>query len=77
MRMSRRELDAAGITDPARVAIYGMENHPHFYDVIYEETCVLDSERMTAEILAGVKTLLGRNPDVGAILTNPRLRHPK
>jgi len=61
-------LEIAGITDPARVAVYGMEKHPHFYDVIYEETCVLDSERMTAEILTGVKTLLEENPDVRAIL---------
>ena len=61
-------LEIAGITDPSKVAIYGMEKHPHFYDVIYEETCVLDSERMTAEILAGAKTLLKENPDVRAIL---------
>lgn len=61
-------LEIAGITDPFKVAIYGMEKHQHFYDVIYEETCVLDEEQMTGEILAGAKTLLEENPDVGAIL---------
>lgn len=63
-------LKIAGIPeqDLARVPVQGLENFKHFKEVIHEETGVLDSERMSQEVVEAALKVVKNNQGVKAIL---------
>lgn len=68
-RLSKSHLRSAGITDEPLV-IMGAEEAPEFYN-IYENpsaTMEIDPERIEKAVVAMVKHLVQKNPEVGAIV---------
>lgn len=61
-------LGGAGIADLDRIVIGGLEQKPHFRDVILEETGTLDLGLMTGEVVETAVELKDANPDLGAYL---------
>lgn len=53
---------------PTAIHVVGLEDCPYFRGPMLDETPLLDSERITEEIVAAAKDLCDREPDVGAIL---------
>lgn len=57
-----------GITDQSRLAIGGMEDKPHFHQVVHDECGWMDSDRMERETVERACELLQEEPSVGAFL---------
>lgn len=54
--------------DPSRLVIQGMEEQPHFRQVVLEGTCPQDYQRMAQDVRNAAKLLLERDETIGAIL---------
>lgn len=61
-------LAGAGINDPSRLAIKGLEGGPHFHDAIIKEVGVMDEDLMRSEVVAAAVELAAAEPALGAIL---------
>ncbi|MGY1917144.1 aspartate/glutamate racemase family protein [Blastococcus sp. SYSU DS0973] len=61
-------LRGAGITDPARLHIQGLDHKPHFNEVIIQELGTLDEEVLRREVVEAACEAIEGNPDVGAVL---------
>ena len=63
-----RHLALAGVTDPARVVIGGMDDQPHFGAAICDEEGVLDFAGVQAELVAVAADLAARDPAIAALV---------
>ncbi len=75
-RLSPDWLALAGITDDVPLIIRGMDHAPHFRESILEECGWLDSERIEAETVEMVTSLVAEHPDVGSIVLECSLLPP-
>lgn len=69
-------LRLAGIHEPDRVVVCGMEGQPHFTESILEQGGTLDSDRIEAETVAATKQMQAAHPDMGAIVLECSLLPP-
>ncbi len=63
-----RHLRAAGVPDSIPLAVKGMQDHPAFYDFIYNEAEKIRPKEIEQEILGAVQALLLEYPDIGAFV---------
>jgi aspartate/glutamate racemase len=61
-------LSGAGITDPARLHIWGLDDKPHWNEVILREVGSLDEDRIRSEVVEAAVEAVEADPTVGAIL---------
>jgi hypothetical protein len=61
-------LRGAGISDPGRLRIQGLDHKPHFNEVILQETGSLDEDRMRSEVVEAAVEAVEADPTIGAIL---------
>jgi len=61
-------LQGAGITDPSRLTIKGLDHKPHFNEVIIQETGTLDEEVLRREVVEAAVEVAESDPHLGAIL---------
>jgi aspartate/glutamate racemase len=61
-------LRGAGITDPSRLLIQGLDHKPHFNEVILQEVGTLDEELFRREVVEAAVEAAESAPDLGAIL---------
>jgi hypothetical protein len=66
--ISEGVLSGAGITDPARLVIQGLDHKPHFNEVILQEVGTLDEDILRREVVEAAVEAAAANPDLGAIL---------
>jgi hypothetical protein len=66
--ISESVLSGAGITDPARLVVQGLDHQPHFNEVILQEVGTLNEELMRREVVETAVAVAAANPDLGAIL---------
>ena len=68
--VSQRVLEGVGLSGPIldRCVIRGLEDQPHFREVILEESGELSSERMEAEMVEECRSVLDEEPAVAAYL---------
>lgn len=66
--LGEHHLKAAGVGDLDGIAIYGMQNEPHFKEVVIEGTAKQDYEKMKKDVLNGVKHLKESCGALGAVL---------
>jgi Asp/Glu/hydantoin racemase len=57
-----------GVTDASRLAIGGLEDFPHFREVILDEVGWMDPARFFDEVVEGACRLHQNHPDIGAIV---------
>jgi hypothetical protein len=62
-------LAGAGFTNTERIALRGLEDYPHFREVILDEVGAMDPARFADEVIGGALRLQMENPDIGAIVT--------
>jgi Asp/Glu/hydantoin racemase len=62
-------LAGVGFTRTDRIATRGLEDYPHFREVILDEVGVMEPERFADEVIDGALRLQAENPDIGAIVT--------
>jgi hypothetical protein len=67
-RLTPELLDIAGLSDPSRAVIRGLEEQPHFRGPILDETGTLDQEAIEAEVVEVARAMVAEHPEVGAIL---------
>ena len=67
-RLTSDMLALAGLRDPDRVIIRGMQDAPAFRSPILDEEPLLDDELITGEITDTAKELVTSHPEVGPIL---------
>ncbi len=58
----------AGVHDPSRVIVRGMQDGPAFADGIIRETGTLDSRKVRDEVVERALLMVGDHPEVGAML---------
>jgi aspartate/glutamate racemase len=61
-------LRGAGISDPARLRIQGLDHKPHFNEVILQEVGTLDEDRLRSEVVEAAMEAVEADPGIGAIL---------
>lgn len=61
-------LHMAGVADPGRIVIAGMDGCPAFDAAICQESGILDVDRVRAEAVSVAKALVERRPDVAILL---------
>jgi aspartate/glutamate racemase len=61
-------LRGAGISDPARLRIQGLDHKPHFNEVILQEVGTLDEDRLRSEVVEAAMEAVEADPSIGAIL---------
>lgn len=66
--LGKHHLKAAGAEDLDEIIIYGMQNEPHFKEVVIEGTAKQDYKRMKADVIHGVNCLKDRCKSLGAVL---------
>lgn len=59
----------AGFTNTERIAVRGLEDYPHFREVILDEVGVMEPARFAQEVVDGALSLQQENPDIAAIVT--------
>lgn len=62
-------LAGVGFTRTDRIAIRGLEEYPHFREVILDEVGIMEPARFAREVVGGALRLQRDNPDIGAIVT--------
>ena len=67
-RLTNDMLALAGLRDPSRVVIRGMQDAPAFRSPILDEEPLLDDELITGEITDTAKELVASHPEIGPIL---------
>lgn len=73
--LTARHLDGAGI-HPATVVVAGLEGCQEFEEVVFQDRPDLDVDRMQAEVVDVASGLVGRHPEVGALLLECSLLPP-
>ncbi|HSH44143.1 MAG TPA: aspartate/glutamate racemase family protein [Arenicellales bacterium] len=74
--VNERVLELAGVRDPSRIVVCGMENQPHFTESILEQGGTLDSDRIERETVDSVQRMVAANPGMGAIVLECSLLPP-
>jgi len=69
-------LAAAGVDDPDRVAVAGLQDSPAFYRFAVEETGTLDTTAVEDEVVAAARKLVAEHTTVRAILLECSLLPP-
>lgn len=69
-------LAASGLRDAGRAVVEGLEDAPHFVGAVFREEGELDTGKMEQEVLAAVRKLLSREPDVTLLLLECSLLPP-
>lgn len=67
-RLTPQLLQIAGLSNPDRAVIYGLEEKPNFRAPILDETGTLEPEKIGLEVVETALMMVEQNPDVGAIL---------
>ncbi|MCJ8297381.1 MAG: hypothetical protein MJK13_00385, partial [Pseudomonadales bacterium] len=67
-RLSPKLLEIAGLKDPGKVVIYGLEKQINFRGPILDETGTLEPEKIELEIVAIAREMIAQHPEVGPIL---------
>lgn len=62
------EFARVGVHDTSRIRVRGLENYPHFNDVVLKELGTLDEDRMRSEVVQAALELQAANPDLGAFM---------
>ncbi|MBM7518663.1 hypothetical protein [Nocardioides nitrophenolicus] len=57
-----------GFADHRRIVVQGLEDFPHFREVIFDEVGRMEPARFAAEVVEGARRLQEEHPDVGAIV---------
>ncbi len=66
--LTSRHLEAAGIGGDANLMIQGMEEEPHFRDVVLEGRRPQDYALMAQDVLHAVGRMVAREPGLGALV---------
>lgn len=66
--LKEHHLKAAGVADLNGIIIYGMQNEPHFYEVVIEGKEKQDYDKMRQDVLNGVRHLMDTCKTLGAVL---------
>lgn len=74
--VNERVLELAGVRDPSRIVVCGMEGQPHFTESILEQGGTLDSDRIEQETVDAVQHMVAANPAMGAIVLECSLLPP-
>jgi aspartate/glutamate racemase len=61
-------LRGAGITDPSRLRLQGLDHKPHFNEAIMQEVGRLDEDRIRAEVVEAAVEAVEADPQIGAIM---------
>jgi aspartate/glutamate racemase len=61
-------LRGAGVSDPSRLRIQGLDHKPHFNEVILQEVGTLDEGRLRSEVVEAAMEAVEADPSIGAIL---------
>jgi aspartate/glutamate racemase len=61
-------LQGAGLGDPDRLLVQGLDHQPHFNEAILQEIGTLDDERIRREVVETAVEVARSDPSVGAIL---------
>jgi hypothetical protein len=61
-------LRRAGLSDPAKAVVVGLEDFDAFASPILRETPLLDSDLIKAEVVERAKAMVEKNPEIGPIL---------
>jgi len=69
-------LQAVGVADASGLVVAGLEDQPGFYEFAIEETGVLDTEAVEAEVVSMVRRMVSENPQIRAILLECSLLPP-
>jgi len=67
-RLTPELLDIAGLRDPSKVVIRGLEECPNFRGPILDETGSLDQEAVEAEVVSTALELVRLHPEVKVVL---------
>lgn len=67
-RLTPELLALAGVAPEHRLHIAGMEHHPAFRGPMLDETPLLDTDAVEAEIVAEAEALVARHPEIGALV---------
>jgi Asp/Glu/hydantoin racemase len=67
-RLTPELLALAGAGPEHRVHVAGMEHRPVFRGPILDETALLDTDAIQAEIVAEAEALVARHSDIGAVV---------
>ncbi len=63
-----KEFATVGVHDTSRLRVQGMENYPHFNDVILKELGTLDEDHMRSEVVTAAQDLVRAHPQIGAFM---------
>jgi hypothetical protein len=66
--ITEQVLRGAGITDPSRLLIQGLDHKPHFNEVILQEVGTLDEELLRREVVEAAIEAAESDPSLGAVL---------
>lgn len=61
-------LEMAGLTEPGRYSVAGMQDSPEFRRAMRNQSGSLDSDALEAELAEAAQTLTQQHPTIGAIL---------
>lgn len=66
--LGEHHLRAAGVADSSRLTVQGMEEEPHFREVVIDGGAAADFFLMRRDVLSAAGKLLQKAPDTGAIV---------
>ena len=66
--LKQTHLRASGWTDEIRLSIQGMQDEPHFDEIVIKGGLGLDTGRMLADVLAAGEKLRAKTPDLRAVI---------
>lgn len=66
--LKEHHLRASGWREDIPLAIEGMENRPHFAQIVIRGGTDLDVEKMRADVVGAARSLVERSPDVRAVI---------
>jgi hypothetical protein len=66
--LGAKEFALVGVHDTSRIRVQGLENYPHFNDVVLKELGTLDEDLMREEVVRAARDLHQANPDLGAFM---------
>ncbi|MFZ0240911.1 MAG: aspartate/glutamate racemase family protein [Desulfobacterales bacterium] len=69
-------LAVVGVTDPARIAIRGLQNEPSFRGFAIDETGILDAEAVEQEVVAAAREVVESDASIKAVLLECSLLPP-
>lgn len=66
--LTERHMRIAGVDEPMRVSVVGMQDQSNFYSAILGEEGILDFEKVEAEVVGKAKELVASDDKIRAIL---------